>query len=134
MKSNHLPKKRWLTPILHSIQGMGTVLEKRPAFRSPGTRSHYRLDESQCDLSRFILAMDLPQNLRELVSSGDSNGAMTLPLLFLGCTKLMTSSFQTYISSHLSLTYRCNFSTQKLILKSRGPDMPRVRVSLHTEH
>lgn len=37
--------------------------------------------------------MDLPQNLRELVSSGDSNGAMTLPLLFLGCTKLMTSSF-----------------------------------------
>lgn len=89
MKSNHLPKQRWLTPILPSIQGIGTILENRTVFRSPGIRSHYRLDESWCDISRFILAMDLPQNLRELVSSGDNNGARRLSPFFLGCTKLM---------------------------------------------
>lgn len=137
MKSNHLPKQRWLTPILPSIQGIGTVLENRTVIRSPGIRSHYRLDESWCDLSRFILAMDLPQNLRELVNSGDSNAARRLSPFFLGSTKLMTSSFQTHLSIHLFLTYRCcrgNFSTQKLILKRRGPGMLRVRVSLHIEH
>lgn len=94
-------------------------------------------DSPSCYPSGFILATDLAPNLRELVSSGDSDGARRPLLLFQECATQTICSVQTHLSAHPSLVYICcrgNFYTQKLVLKCRGPDTLRDRVSLHTEH